>query len=330
MANSQNISKDAWLIEDLAAPQNKKASRDGFGKALVELGDQNKDLWVLTADVSESTRTHWFAEKFPDRFVQVGVSEQNMAGVAAGIASCGKTAFISAFAAFSPGRNWDQIRVSLCYNNVPVKIHGSHSGVTVGPDGASHQVLEDISILRVLPNMSVLVPSDAEAARKATLEAAKTPSPVYIRTCREKLPVFTTASTPFSIGKANVYRTGKDLAIFSCGICVYNALMAAEKLEQEGISCAVIDMHTIKPIDEQAIAYWAEKTGFLVSVEDHQVTGGLGSAIAEVLSDKKPCILKRHGIQDRFCESGECPELLGKYGLDVEGIFSFIKANYKK
>jgi len=320
------------LIENIDDPQNKKPSRDGFGKALVEIGAENPNLWVMTADVSESTRTHWFAEKYPDRFVQVGVSEQNLAGVAAGIASSGKTVFISAYAVFSPGRNWDQVRVSICYNNVPVKLHGSHTGVTVGPDGASHQALEDIAITRVLPNMTVIVPADLEEARKATIEASKTKNPIYIRSCREKMPVFTTHLTPFTIGKANLYRDGKEAAIFACGPQVYESIIAAEKLESEGISCAVIDCHTIKPIDTGAIRFWAKKTGLIISVEDHQITGGLGGAIAEVLSESgksTPCTLKRLGINNMFCESGEPLELMKKYKLDSEGIAEFVRKNYK-
>ena len=320
------------LIENIDDPQNKKPSRDGFGKALVEIGAENPNLWVMTADVSESTRTHWFAEKYPDRFVQVGVSEQNLAGVAAGIASSGKTVFLSAYAVFSPGRNWDQVRVSICYNNVPVKLHGSHTGVTVGPDGASHQALEDIAITRVLPNMTVIVPADLEEARKATIEASKTKNPIYIRSCREKMPVFTTHLTPFTIGKANLYRDGKEAAIFACGPQVYESIIAAEKLESEGISCAVIDCHTIKPIDTDAIRFWAKKTGLIISVEDHQITGGLGGAIAEVLSESgksTPCTLKRLGINNMFCESGEPLELMKKYKLDSEGIAEFVRKNYK-
>ena len=333
MVNSAQINKEMYLIENIDAPQNKRPSRDGFGKALVEIGTENPNLWVMTADVSESTRTHWFAEKFPDRFVQIGVSEQNMAGVAAGVASSGKTVFISAYAAFSPGRNWDQVRVSICYNNVPVKLHGSHTGVTVGPDGASHQALEDIAITRVLPNMTVIVPADFEEARKATIEASKTKSPVYLRSCREKMPAFTTHLTPFTIGKANVYRYGKDLAIFACGPQVYESIVAAEKLEAQGISCAVVDCHTIKPIDKDAIRFWAKKTGFIVSVEDHQVTGGLGGAIAEVLCEfgrSTPCTLKRLGVNNIFAESGEPLELMKKFGFDSEGIAQFVRENYKQ
>ena len=330
MANSPKINREMALIDPIDAPQAKKPSRDGFGKALVELGAENTNVWVMTADVSESTRTHWFAEKFPERFVQVGVAEQNLAGVAAGIASCGKTVFISAYGVFSPGRNWDQVRVAICYNNVPVKLHGSHTGITVGPDGASHQALEDIAIARVLPNMTVIVPADVEEARKATLEVAKCEGAAYIRTCREKMPMFTTAGTPFTVGKANVYRFGNDVAIFACGPQVYESILAAEKLESEGISCAVVDCHTIKPIDVEAVKYWAGKTKFLVSVEEHQVNGGLGSAIAEVVSEfprAHACTLKRHGIRDTFCESGEPLELLKKYGLDADGIARFVREN---
>ncbi|VVB66021.1 1-deoxy-D-xylulose-5-phosphate synthase [Candidatus Gugararchaeum adminiculabundum] len=324
------INKQMNLIEVLDAPQSKLPSRDGFGKGTVELGESDPNVWVMSADVAESTRAHLFGEKFPQRFVQVGVAEQNLAGVASGIASTGKTVFISAYGVFSPGRNWDQIRVSICYNNVPVKIHASHTGVTVGPDGASHQALEDIAIVRVIPNITVLVPADAEESRKATIEMGKTKGPAYMRTCREKMPVFTTASTPFKIGEVNVLREGDDLAIFACGPQVYYSLMAAEELEKEGISCAVINMHTIKPIDKKAISYWAKKTKFLVSVEEHQIAGGLGSAIAEVLTDECPCTLKRLGINDHFCQSGTPLELLKKYKLDKDGIKEFVKANFKK
>ena len=328
MANASKINKEMALIEPIDEPKVKKPSRDGFGKALVELGAENANVWVMTADVSESTRTHWFAAQFPERFVQVGVAEQNLAGVATGIASCGKTVFISAYGAFSPGSNWDQVRVGICYNDVPVKLHGSHTGITVGPDGASHQALEDIAITRVIPNITVVVPADAEEARKATLEVAKWEGPAYIRTCREKMPIFTTEGTPFTIGKVNVYRFGDDVAIFACGPQVYESILAAEKLEGEGISCAVVDCHTIKPIDVEAVKYWAGKTKFLVSVEEHQVSGGLGGALAEVVSGlPHACTLKRHGISDVFCESGEPLELLKKYGLDAKGIARFVREN---
>jgi len=321
---------DMHLVPDLfSAGVVKKANRDGFGKAIVELGEKDSNVWVLTADVSESTRTHWFAEKFSDRFVQVGVAEQNLAGAAAGIAACGKKAFISAFGAFSPGRNFDQIRVSICYNNVDVKVHASHCGLSVGPDGASHQILEDIAMMRALPNMTVLVPCDLEQAKKATLAAAKLKTPVYIRTSRENVAVFTTADTPFEIGKANVYRDGKDIAIFACGLQVYEALKAAEELKKKDIDAAVIDMHTIKPIDSQTIISFAKKCGVLVSAEDHQVDGGLGSAIAEVLAENHPAHLKRIGMKNSFGESGSCSELYKKYGLDAAGIVKSVEEALK-
>jgi transketolase len=320
------INKDMNLAEPLFEPAPKAApSRDGFGKALVELGESDPNVWVLTADVSESTRTHLFAEKFPKRFVQVGVAEQNLAGVAAGIAACGKTVFISAYGVFSPGRNWDQVRVSVCYNNVPVKLHGSHTGLTVGPDGASHQALEDIAMTRVLPNMIVVAPADAEEARKAVLAVAKLPGGAYIRTCREKLPAFTTEKTPFEVGKANVYRDGNDVAIFACGEEVYESLRAAEALSKEGIDAAVIDCHTIKPMDEGAVEEWAKRTGLIVTVENHQVIGGLGSAVAEAAGSIHPVPVIRHGIHDRFCESGESAELMAKYKLDSNGIAEVVR-----
>ncbi|HID72710.1 TPA: transketolase family protein [Candidatus Micrarchaeota archaeon] len=309
----------------------KKPSRDGFGKALVELGEKDENIWVLTADVSGSTRTNWFADKSPKRFVQVGVAEQNMAGVAAGIAACGKTVFVSAYGVFSPGRNWDQLRVSVCYNDVPVIFHASHTGLTVGPDGASHQALEDLSMTRALPNLAVIVPSDMLQVKKAFLAAAGKKKPAYIRTCREKMPVFTTEETPFEIGKANVYREGKDAAIFACGPLVHEALKAAEELEKNGISCAVVDCHTIKPIDAETVVDQAKKTCLIVSVEEHQITGGLGAAIAEVLAEAScPGKLKRHGIRDRFGESGGALELLAKYKLDAKGIAETVEAAVKE
>ncbi len=302
--------------------------RDGFGKSLLALGEQDSNLWVLTADVAESTRVHWFAEKFPKRFVQVGIAEQNMASVAAGIAACGKTAVISAFGAFNPGRNFDQIRVSICYNNVKVIVHASHTGITVGPDGASHQMLEDIAMMRTLPNMVVLVPADTEEAKKATVAAHSLNCPVYIRTGREKLPIFTTEKTPFEIGKANVLRDGMDIIIFACGICVYQSLKAAELLEKDGISAAVINVHTIKPLDNKTIIKYTKKCGCAVSVEEHQINGGLGSAIAEVLTESGCIPLKRHGIYDTFTESGEALELMKKYKLDAQGIYDVVKSWY--
>jgi transketolase len=332
------MTHDMHLVPDIFAPTvPKKASRDGFGKALLELGEKDQNVWAVTADVSESTRTHWFAEKFQQRFVQAGVAEQNMAGVAAGLAAAGKKAFISAFGAFSPGRNFDQIRVSLCYNNSDVKIHASHCGLSVGADGASHQILEDLAMMRALPNMVVLVPCDLEQAKKATLAAAKTKTPAYIRTSRENYPVFTTDKTPFEIGKANVYRDSKEaaVAIFACGLQVFEALKAAEELKKsKNIDCAVIDMNTIKPIDSATVLAFAKRCKLIVSAEDHQADGGLGSAIAEVLSEspehQKLARLKRIGVKNSFGESGNCAELYNKYGLDSAGIAKVVGEEMKK
>lgn len=319
------------LVPDLLTTKNAASLRDGFGKGLLELGTENQNVWALTADVKESTRINWFADRYPQRFIQAGIAEQNMAGVGAGIASCGKVVFISSFAAFSPGRNWDQIRVSVCYSNLDVKMHASHAGLTVGPDGATHQALEDIAMVRALPNIVIVVPCDAEQARKATKAIANNFGPAYIRTSREKVAAFTTEKTPFEIGKANVYRDGKDAAIFACGVEVYECLKASEELARQGMECAVIDMHTIKPIDRECVIEWARKTGLIISVEEHQVTGGLGSAIAEVLSEEKAgAVLKRHGVYDRFCESGTAQELLRKYKLDSAGIAEVVKEAAKK
>ena len=324
--------KDAinTLVQDLYSIEDKKPSRDGFGKGLLEEGRSNPNLWVLTADVSGSVRTHWFAKEFPRRFVEVGVAEQNMAGVASGVAACGKTVVIAAYGVFSPGRNWDQIRVSICYNDVPVIIHGSHTGLTVGPDGASHQALEDLALTRVLPNMVVVAPSDLLQAKKATKTLIKRNKPAYIRTERENSPLFTTDKTPFELGEANLYKDGKDVAIFACGIPVYESLKAANELEKEGISVAVIDSHTIKPVDKDAVIEWANKTGLIISVEEHQIIGGLGSAIAEVIAEEKlNTKLKRHGIYNQFCESGSAYELLHKYKLDSDGIKEVVKEAIK-
>lgn len=323
---------DNMLNPEMCIDLNGKlaSTRDGFGKALVELGEKDPNLWVITADVAESTRVHWFAEKFPKRFVQLGIAEQNMASVASGIAACGKTVVISAFGAFSPGRNFDQIRVSICYNNSKTIIHGSHTGITVGPDGASHQIFEDVALMRVLPNMIVLVPADMEETKKALYAAHAAKEPVYIRTGREKLLNFTTEKTPFEIGKANVLQDGNDVVIFACGITVFQSLKAAEMLEKKGIDAAVVNIHTLKPLDTETIKKYGKKCKLAISVEEHQIIGGLGSAIAEVFSEERSmkntiATLKRHGIYNCFGESGEALELMKKYKLDAHGIYEIAK-----
>ena len=313
------LNKESFLIEDLLKAE-KAPTRDGYGKGLVEIGEKDDRVIVLCADLAESTRSHWFAEKFPERFVELGVAEQNMATVAAGLANYGKIPFISSYAVFSPGRNNEQIRTTISLNNVPVKIAGAHAGISVGPDGATHQALEDIALMRVQPNMTVIVPCDAIEARKATIAAAFLPGPVYVRFGREKSPVFTTEKTPFEIGKAITLRNGKDVTIVGCGMLLYNALLAAEELSKEGIEATVINSHTIKPLDVTTILNSVKETKAVVTVEEHQVFGGLGSAVAEMLSQHFPAPQEFIGVHDRFGESGEPDELIEAFGMGVKDI----------
>ena len=321
------INPNSKLVENLTdkAKLEQLPIRDGYGHGLVEAGEKDERVVVLCADLTESTRSLWFKEKFPERFIEVGVAEQNMAVLASGMANYGKIPFISSYATFSPGRNNEQIRTNICINNMPVKIAGSHAGVSVGPDGATHQALEDIALMRVLPRMVVVVPCDAVEAQKATVAIAFNNQPSYIRLAREKSPVLTTKDSPFEIGRAEVFREGKDVSIVACGLVLYNALIAAEELVQEGIDCEVINSHTIKPIDKNTIITSAQKTGAVVSVEEHQVAGGLGSAIAEVLASNFPVPQEFIGIQDRFGESGTPDELLEAFGLGINSIKNSVK-----
>ncbi len=314
------LNKNAKLIQDVLNPIDKSATRDGAGKGLLEAGEKNPNVVALSADLSESVRTHLFEQKFPERFFQVGVAEQNLAGVAAGLGMSGKTAFIGSFAAFSPGRNWDQVRVAACYNNSDVKILGSHTGLTVGEDGATHQMMEDLALMRVLPNMKVIVPSDALEAKKAVLAAASDYGPYYIRLTREKVPTYTTPETQFQVGKAIELCEGKDIAILATGTVAYDSLKAAYDLEKQGISAGVYNFHTVKPIDKEAIIAAAKHTGLIMTVEDHQVAAGFGSAVCEVVCENHPCRVVRHGMQDSFGESAPSKDLLKKYKLDAAGI----------
>ncbi|MBI2334544.1 transketolase family protein [Candidatus Daviesbacteria bacterium] len=299
-------------------------SRNGYGEGLVIAGEENPNVVALCADLTESTRTQAFKDKFPERFVEIGVAEQNLATIASGMAAAGKIPFITSYAMFSPGRNWEQIRTTICYNDVPVKIIGSHAGISVGPDGATHQALEDMAITRVLPNMVVICPCDAIEAKKVTLAIAKTKEPSYIRLSREGVPVITTEETPFEIGKAEVFHEGKDIAIIACGQMVYRALQAAKDLEESKISVRVINCHTIKPLDKDTILKAAEDCGAIVTVEEHQVNGGLGSAVAELVSQNFPVPIKIIGVKDRFGESGEPNELLEKFGLTTDAIIKSV------
>ena len=303
----------------------KLPTRDGYGKGLVEAGEKDPRVVVLCADLTESTRSLGFKEKFPDRFIEMGVAEQNMATVAAGLANYGKIPFISSYAAFSPGRNNEQIRTTICINNVPVKIGGAHAGISVGPDGATHQALEDIALMRVLPRMTVLVPCDAIEAQKATVAAALLSGPVYIRFGREKSPTMTTAETPFEIGKAQIFRQGKDATIIASGMLLHNALLATEELAKENLDIRVINNPSVKPLDKETILSAAKETGAIVTVEEHQIYGGVGSAIAEFLASEFPVPMEFIGVKDLFGESGEPKELIEKFGLGKDSIKEAVK-----
>lgn len=291
----------------------------------MELGETNPDVYVLAGDLTESTRSLEFAKTYPERYIEAGVAEQNMAGMAAGLSLEGKVPFVSSFAVFSPGRNWDQIRVSICYSEANVKIAGSHAGLLTGGDGATHQALEDIAITRCLPNMVVLAPCDEIETMKATLASVRHIGPVYIRFARDKTPVFTTNETPFEIGKALVLRDGKDASIIACGTMVYLILQASESLSKEGLDIRVINNPSIKPIDRDTIISAARETGAIVTAEEHQIYGGLGGAVAEVLATNFPVPQEVVGVMDTFGESGEPKELWEKYGLTIDHIMSSVR-----
>jgi transketolase len=318
------ILQNAHLVPDPLVQKllEQKPTRDGFGTGLVEAGEKDERVMVLCADLAESTRSHWFQERFPDRYVELGVAEQNLATVASGLAACGKIPFITSYAAFSPGRNNEQIRTTISLNHVPVKIAGAHAGVSVGPDGATHQQLEDIALMRVQPNMRVVVPADAEEARKATCSAAADDEPIYLRFARSASPVFTTKETPFEIGKATLLFDSDtiDVALIACGSLVYNALIAAGELEKKGVHAAVLNNHTIKPMDEEAVVTVARRAGAVVTIEEHQVAGGMGSAVAEVLARECPVPMAFIGVHDQFGQSGEPDELIAHYKMDVPAI----------
>lgn len=310
-----------------------KGSREGFGDALVHLGKANPKVVVLTGDLTGSVRADAFKKKFPNRFFQFGVAEQNMMCAAAGMSLVGLVPFVCTYGIFSSGRCWEQLRLSVCYSNCNVKIEGTHAGLLVGPDGASHQATEDIAITRVIPNLTVIVPCDSIEAKKATLAAAAIKGPVYLRLGREPIPVITTKKTPFRIGKANIMTTGKDVVIIACGAEVHQALLAAKELQFQGIQATVVNIHTTKPIDKKVIIAQAKKTGAVVTVEEHQVIGGLGSAVAEVLAKNYPVPIEMIGIQDEFGTSGHPMELIKKYNLYytdiVKGVLKVLKRRNK-
>lgn len=318
------------LVKNLFDNVEKAKTRDGFGEALVELGEVNEDIVALGADLVHSVRTMWFAQKFPQRFFQVGIAEANMTGIAAGLARMDKIPFMATFGVFVTGRNWDQIRMSVAYPNMNVKICASHTGVfSVGADGASHQATEDIALMRILPNMTVIVPCDKLETKKATFAIAEMYGPVYLRFGRESVPVITTEQTPLKIGKAEIFREGEDVSIIACGPMVYEALLASKKLEKEGIDVRIINNHTIKPMDRETIIKAARKTGAIVTAEEHQVFGGMGSAVAEVLTNN-PVPIRMVGIQDRFGESGSPKDLQKALGLTVDDIVKAVHEVMRK
>lgn len=306
--------------------------RQGFGEGLVLAGERNQQVVGLCADLTESTKMNLFADKFPNRFIEMGVAEQNLASVASGMAAMGKIPFISSYAMFSPGRNWEQIRTTICYNNQPVKIAGSHAGISVGPDGGTHQAIEDIAITRVLPRMVVISPCDSVEAEKATLASVDTGTPVYLRLAREKTPVMTTAKTPFEIGKAQVFWQSKapKAGIIATGALLYKALQAAKELEESGVEVEVMNLATIKPLDEEGLLNFAKRVKKLVTVEEHQVRGGMGSAVAEYLAQVYPVPIEFIGVQDQFGQSGTPEELIEHYGMGKEAIMKAVKKVLKR
>ena len=304
-----------------------KLMRDGFGHGLLEAGEKDERIVALTANLKESTKVNYFADKFPERFIEVGVAEQNLVTIASGMANYGKIPFATSYACFSPGRNWEQIRTTIGINAYPVKIIGAQSGLNIGHYGVTHQSLEDIALMRVIPNMNVIVPSDYLEAKKATLEMAKIMEPFYLRLPRIDSPVYTTDKTPFKIGKANVLTESKnpEVTIIASGLMVYESLLAYKELEKNGIETIVINLHTIKPLDTETIIRYAKLTGAVVTIEEHQVAGGMGSAVSECLSKNFPVPMEILGVQDRFGQSGKPKELFAEYGLTKEDIMKSVK-----
>lgn len=318
---------DMHLVEDILAKDIVlEPNRKGFGRGLKKAGELNENVVAACADLTDSTQMSLFKEAFPNRFVEIGVAEQNLVTVGSGLAAMGKIPFVSSYAAFSPGRNWEQIRTTVCLNNQPVKIVGSHAGLYTGMDGATHQMLEDIALMRALPNMVVLAPADSMEAEKMALAMASDKRPNYMRLAREPIPVFTTDKTPFEIGKAYVFLPGEDITIIATGTMTYQALAAAEQLYKAGISAEVIHCPTIKPLDSETILRSAKRTKCVITVEEGQINGALGGAVAELLSEQYPVPVHRMGMQDRFGESGDPNELLEHFGLTAKHIQEKVKS----
>jgi len=311
---------NSLFLNDINGKLESVPIRKGFGIGLVKAAELDENVVALCADLTESTQMHLFRDAFSDRFFEVGIAEQNLATVGAGLAVAGKIPFISSYAAFSPGRNWEQIKTTAALNDVPVKVVGSHAGLYTGADGATHQMLEDIALMRVMPNMVVVVPGDALEAEKATMALAQDKRPAYLRLSREATPVLTTSKTPFTIGKAYVYESGDDITIISTGTMTYQALLAAESLFKDGIAAEVVHVPTIKPLDAVTILQSVKKTGAVITIEEAQVAGGLGGAVAELLSEHQPTPMRRMGVKDRYGESGAPAELLDNLGLTAKHI----------
>ena len=329
------VNPSQYLHAQLSTPNDGGALeqvpiRKGYGEGLLKAAELHQNVVGLCADLIDSTMMTDFKKKFPDRFIEMGIAEQNLAGVASGMARMGKIPFMTSYAMFSPGRNWEQIRTTIAYNNVPVKIAGSHAGVSVGPDGGTHQAIEDIALMRVIPRMVVLSPCDAIEARKATIAASETTDPTYIRLAREKTPLITTDHTPFTIGKASVVfsprthtaHTQADVGIIATGALLFKAIRVAQKLELEGTKVIVLNMSTIKPLDTDAVLQLAGNTGAIVTVEEHQIIGGLGSAVAECLSAHRPTPIEYIGVRDQFGQSGTPDELIEHYGMGEADIYA--------
>lgn len=327
-----SLNPKAYLNRDVfnTVKLEQKPTRDGYGQGLIAAGEADKNVVVLCADLTESTRSLYFKQRFPERFVQIGVSEQSMAAIAAGMAMAGKIPFISSYATFSPGRNWEQIRTNISLNELNVKIGGAHAGVSVGPDGATHQAIEDMATMRVMAKMTVIAPCDMIEAKKATAAAAQYPGPVYLRFAREKSPIFTAEKTPFEIGRAEILYRGGDAAIIACGPLLHEAMLAAHSLAKEKIYVMVINNHTIKPIDEKTIIAAVKKTGAVVTVEEHQVMGGMGGAVAEVLAKNCPAPMEFVGVQNHFGESGEPRQLLEAFKMTAPHIVAAVKKVLKR
>lgn len=308
--------------------------RKGFGEGLVKAGEADANVVALCADLTESTQMHFFKEKFPDRFVEIGVAEQNLVTVASGMAAMGKIPFCSSYAMFSPGRNWEQIRTTIAYNDRPVKVVGSHAGISVGPDGGTHQALEDIAIMRAMPNMDVFSPCDAIEAKKITQLIAKSGRPAYLRLAREKTPVMTTEETPVELGKSEIFWMPDvgiaEVGIITTGALLYQSIIVAKELESENIKIKVMNLATIKPIDVDGIVALAKETKAIVTVEEHQVMGGMGSAVSEVLAQNFPVPIEFVGVKDKFGQSGKPDELIAHYGMDKNSIKEAVKKVLKR